>query len=576
MGGENRKTRRMLEKMNKEKKVEPLRPMKGKPTREQVFRNEQKVEELMRRTEKLEEDRAKHGWQIKDNADLDNIFTPVIAAVLRGEGIRTADEVAKMEVAEFINKCAKEAVDNGTLTVLQVLEMVTPGLMQLGMVDAPLVIEMGKNLLYRQLEEMHEMNLNKDNIKMINPVRFNKMSIQECMKHTFFYRDFLLDMPLGDDGKEQVYYIALPSVRIRDGLDGMLISNFSLGWEFEDEKGKWEKSETHIADYAGSGAVVDLGSLYYVQAAWEGDKPVYVAEFGASNFRGCDVIGRLYTSCADDAAYIASNVDWALPEEYLERVMEFHRGNEESLRLLEAIRKGDLPKRVQAPEKKSLVDWDLSEFGSRFPREAVELLKAKKIPFSFRGEAKKNRWLGECWYRANTGKWKFKFDVDAVSKKIAKRGEINGHSNPTVQAYVFRAAVQHEDWQLLAWYFGGGQMVESAKERGITSENIEEVQDVCLKMMSGIKKGSNWFSQIFGNMRGEYEECINYKEEERMREIWESSTDERRDFFDRFAIEDDVKKLILEMTPLEVVKRLTEQINRQNEIKMGGGDHAGR
>ncbi|MDR1101565.1 MAG: hypothetical protein LBL34_04340 [Clostridiales bacterium] len=465
--------------------------------------------------------------------------------------------------------------------------------------------------LYEQLEEMSDCNLDKT-AKIPERGAFLANSLADNLKQTFFYRDYLFKAPEGEQ-----YYIFLPTMKINGGLEGLKISTFAVGEEIDviGNPYEWDKTRHNTINLSGSGAVIDVSDMQYLLVRDENGKEEKVIDLRKCDFNGCEVIGRISPkqstkkatySIVEDSFAIEEARGKHLPIEYLERRRKYHLNAEGEYsieieqagkKLLEKIvNKKDL-KRTIRPDGINLIDYDLSQFGGSFeygkPGEwhdevsyclhhgaKMKNLKGdldwdpnknekwNPIPYSFRNEAVKNRYAGECLYHALTDKWGFEFDKTAVVDRILEREDAikmrMSEVNPTIQAYAFDAALEQSDYKFLMLGWCADVMENDVR---INEDGLEKV-----KKDMAANAGKGYFPKRTGlEVMSKYIDYPNPKEDLKWVPRTQQNANNHRDFFDRFAISESVKSKMFKHNP-DVIMNIYETAAKKiaNEQVIGG------
>jgi len=424
--------------------------------------------------------------------------------ILEDNGINKVSELATKSYEEIYR------LFNNKGSVSREVNNVINKLAQKGYLDSPAVIYLAKMNLYNQLEEMQSVNEDKS-ISIINSKTFSDMPLADCLKDTFFYRDYLFKAPEGMD-----YYITFPSMKIEDGLSGLYISKFAIS---EDEE------MFNAINLSGSGATIDFNSIHYPILSEKDDLITYGVDFKRCNFDDCNVIGRLRTGNVETGSglnrvkIVVQNMD-CLPCDYLERRKRFHYAAiTSSNNLLKRAINGEDLKGSRISEGTNLIDKDLSSVGALFNEEIEAFLVEKQIPYSLRPEMHKAKWLGESVYMAECGMKGFAFDGKQVSEEIREKAKIRQKiqernvlkDNPTSKAYEFLAAIEKKDFKYLV-------------ETYLPQDNVSD--------------SPNWFAEKYP-LSGDY-----YKETIDPNKFLGS--------YERFGISQEQKQVIMDNTPMKI------------------------
>lgn len=185
-----------------------------------------------------------------------------------------------------------------------------------------------KEILYKQIVEMYENNLNKTPI--VSEQEYMGLSARDALRYIFNYRDtadFGIDE---DDGSRITYYIELPDMDLSgEDLTDVKIREFIPGTI--DENSRLWPSYINLEN---TNASIDLNDIGYTNSE-ENDRGItdYIIDFEMMNFNGCSIRGILpdeYSAYESNqkarfkSQYKTLNKEGHLDESYLQRRSKIH------------------------------------------------------------------------------------------------------------------------------------------------------------------------------------------------------------------------------------------------------------
>ncbi len=179
--------------------------------------------------------------------------------------------------------------------------------------------EQAKLMLYRQLQEMSELNQKENAASLISEQEFLALSAKEALKYTFEYRDRETDFG------ENIYYLEMPDMDFSgQDLSDVRISKFMLS---RMEDGKRVPSKINVN---GTRIAINLNGIgISEQSQDELGISDQVIDFSNVDFRGCEIRGILPDEYAEETkaktrGQITVTGRENLDERYLQRRKEHH------------------------------------------------------------------------------------------------------------------------------------------------------------------------------------------------------------------------------------------------------------
>lgn len=225
--------------------------------------------------------------------------------------------------------------------------------------------EEARDILYRQLVEMSELNLKKDAAPIIDREMFFNMPEEEVLKYVFDYRDAQTQFEVG--GQKATYYIEMPNIYLHGiDLSQTYLSKFILSHEVAGNQR--EPSVVDLGDTKVTINLTDLGYSELTKGERERDEEVIDLEF--TDFSGCNLYGLLPDEYQnEDVTGLKKKVVVLgrdrLDERYLKRREAHHLSAQEKKiadRAYERLLKGESFYRMAGNKGKiDLTDYDITE-----------------------------------------------------------------------------------------------------------------------------------------------------------------------------------------------------------------------
>jgi len=224
-----------------------------------------------------------------------------------------------------------------------------------------------KRILYKQIVEMYENNLNE--MPIVSEQEYLNFSSKDALGYIFSYRDLADFGNDENDGSRITYYIELPDMDLSgEDLTGIKISEFIPA--IFDENGKLCPSDINFEN---SNVSIDLSDIGYTRSE-EIDNGItdYIIDFEKMNFNGCLLYGILpdeYSDCELNpkskikSQYKVLNREGHLDKRYIARREENHLSMDDkkvSDKAYQRIISGKMLKGMRGVNERAinLIDYD--------------------------------------------------------------------------------------------------------------------------------------------------------------------------------------------------------------------------